>query len=113
MYSSFTEESIFKIRFFRTWYKLSISPFKHSIYFNRGLTKSHLEDYRGANADYTKSIEINPQYAEALFNRGLSNSSLVQKDSGCLDFSKASELGYSKAYDAIKDLCQYFFWDKL
>ena len=38
-------------------------------------------------------------------NRGLAKLGLGQKDSGCLDFSKAGELGYSEAYQSIKEYC--------
>jgi tetratricopeptide (TPR) repeat protein len=32
-------------------------------YFNRAIEKEKLEDYRGAIADYTKAIELNPNDA--------------------------------------------------
>jgi tetratricopeptide (TPR) repeat protein len=34
------------------------------------MLKSDLGDNKGAIADYTKAIEVNPQYAEAYYNRG-------------------------------------------
>jgi tetratricopeptide (TPR) repeat protein len=37
----------------------------------------NLGDKNGAIADYTKAIEINPQYAKAYYNRGI-----VKKDLG-------------------------------
>ena len=74
-------------------------------YNNRGLTKAELEDHRGAIADYNKSIELNPKDTSAYLNRGLVKLKLSDKNGGCLDFSKAGELGHSKAYDAIKTLC--------
>ncbi len=74
-------------------------------YFNRGNAKYELEDYRGAIADYSKAIEINPNDADAYGNRGIAMIKLGQKDSGCLDLSKAGELGYFDAYDVIKEYC--------
>ncbi|MDA9332749.1 tetratricopeptide repeat protein, partial [Saprospiraceae bacterium] len=59
----------------------------------------------GSIADYTKAIEIDPNYAKAYLNRGRSKLMLGQKDSGCLDLSKAGELGYGKAYEVIKEYC--------
>ena len=74
-------------------------------YFDLGVSKAKLKDYRGAIADYTKVIEIDPNYALAYLNRGYAKLFLGQKDSGCLDLSKAGELGDKKAYDAIKEYC--------
>jgi tetratricopeptide (TPR) repeat protein len=74
-------------------------------YNNRGISKHDLQDYRGAIADYSKAIELDPNDAGAYINRGVSKISLGQKDSGCLDFSKAGELGAERAYEAIKELC--------
>ena len=44
-------------------------------------------------------------YADLYYWRGKAELKLDQKDNGCLDLSKAGELGLSKAYDAIKHLC--------
>ena len=40
-------------------------------YNKMGVSKAKLEDYRGAIADYTKAIEIDPNYADAYLNIGL------------------------------------------
>ncbi len=74
-------------------------------YFEIGYEKFKQGDLKGAIQDYTKAIELNPQYAEVYHNRGLTKLYLGQKDSGCLDLSKAGELGYYEAYDAIKEYC--------
>lgn len=84
---------------------IEIDPDYARPYYNRGVSKAQLQDYRGALADFTTSIVIDPDYADAYYGRGLSKFTLDQKDSGCLDLSKAGELGYPKAYDAIKILC--------
>jgi hypothetical protein len=75
-------------------------------YVNIGVTNSDLADYRGAIANYTKTIELDLKFAMAYFNRVVAKLHLNQMDSGCLDLSKASELGFSQAYDAIRDLCK-------
>ena len=41
-------------------------------YVNRGISKYVLQDYQGAIADYSKAIELNPNYSEAYVNRGSS-----------------------------------------
>ncbi|MDB4162353.1 tetratricopeptide repeat protein [Saprospiraceae bacterium] len=68
--------------------------------------KGKAKDFRGAIADYTKAIEIRPNYINAYFDRGLAKLNLGQKDSGCLDLSKAGELGHEEAYNLIKDFCK-------
>jgi len=60
---------------------------------------------RGQIEDFNKVIEINPKFGEAYYNRGVAKLGLGQKDSGCLDLSKARELGFDKAYESIKKLC--------
>ncbi len=74
-------------------------------YFHRGHAKEKLQGYRGAIADYTKAIEINPRDAVAYAKRGPVKIELGQIDSGSLDLSKAGELGYHKAYDLIRKHC--------
>ena len=39
-------------------------------YFDRGYAKTELEDYEGAIDDYTKAIEIDPNYYNAYIRRG-------------------------------------------
>lgn len=74
-------------------------------YNDSGLAKFRLKDYRGAIADYSKAIELNPSFADAYFNRGITKISSGQKDKGCLDLSKAGELGDGEAYKAIRAPC--------
>ncbi len=44
-------------------------------------------------------------FADAYYGRGVAKLGLGWKESGCLDLSKAGELGYSKAYEAIRKYC--------
>ncbi len=61
-------------------------------HFYSGVEKANSGDYQGAIEDYNKAIELNPKYAEAFYNRG---------------FAKG-ELGYSKAYEAIRKYCHQY-----
>jgi len=82
----------------------AIKEFDKAIKLNPKLAEAYSNN-RGAIEDYNKAIEINPKLAEAYYNRGLAKLFLSKKDSGCLDLSKAGELGYSEAYEAIKEFC--------
>ena len=52
--------------------------------------------------DYTKAIELNPEFGEAYYNRGLVQIFMKNTRKGCLDLSKAGELGIENAYEALK-----------
>jgi len=84
---------------------IELNPKHSKAYYNRGLAKGELKDYRGAIQDFNKAIELNPNYAKAYYNRGIAKILLGQEDNGCLDLSKAGELGYAEAYEAIKESC--------
>ena len=56
--------------------------------------KFYNDDYYGAIADYTKAIELRPDYASAYYNRGAVKSSLGDDNGACQDGRKAQQLGY-------------------
>jgi tetratricopeptide (TPR) repeat protein len=60
-------------------------------YFYRALKKRD-KDYYGAISDYTKAIELNPNFAKAYYNRGLSKSYLKDYSRAISDYNKAIEL---------------------
>ena len=68
-------------------------------------TKVKKKDYLGAINDYSKAIELEPDFAEAYFNRGLTRIFLDDMEGGSLDLSKAGELGLTEAYNVIKRYC--------
>ena len=69
-------------------------------YNNLGVAKYDLGDYRGAIKDYTKAIDLNPDYATAYNNRGVAKSSLGDKEGAIKDYDKAIDLNpdYATAY---------------
>ena len=66
----------------------------------RAISKMNLKDYNGAIADYTKAIELNPNYALAYYNRGISKKDLEDNYGAIADYNKAIELdpNYTSAY---------------
>ena len=61
-------------------------------YFYRAYSKDNLKDYKGAVADYTKAIEINPNYAYAYYNRGIAKDELKDYKGAIADYTKAIEI---------------------
>src|SRR3546814_18556710 len=53
-------------------------PNDKNAYFKRGNAKINLEDHRGAIQDYTKAIEIDPNYAASFNNRSEEHTSELQ-----------------------------------
>ena len=74
-------------------------------YYNRGNAKTDLNDYYGSISDYTKAIEINPNYKSAFKNRGLSKKKIGDMKGACSDWRKASSLGYKKARAWVEEEC--------
>jgi tetratricopeptide (TPR) repeat protein len=66
-------------------------------YYNRGLSKNSLQDYKGAIADFTKAIEIKPEYALAYYERGLAKYFLQDYKGAIADNTKAIELEFEGA----------------
>ena len=70
---------------------------KSIAYYNRGNAKLKIKDYRGAIADYTGAIKLNPNDASAYKNRG--NAKLEIKDYGgsIADYTSAIKLNPNDA----------------
>ena len=80
-------------------------------YYNRALSKSKLEDHNGAIADYTKAIEIYPQYFDAIMNRSIAREILGDIKGACSDAKKIVSLGFTgikNNNDWIKNNCKMF-----
>ena len=82
-------------------YKTSNNPETAEEYFYNAYNKHSLKDYDGAIADYTKAIELNPNFENAYINRGIAKARLEDSYGAIADFSKAIELNPNNA-DAYK-----------
>ena len=79
-----------------------ISPDFAFTYYNKANILSTNKDFKSAIALYTKTIEIDKDFAEAYFNRGLLYLFIGEDSKGLNDLSKAGELGIIKAYNLIQ-----------
>ena len=61
-------------------------------YYTRGLTKKALGNHKGAIADYSKVIEIDPNNAAAYYSRGLAKKALGDYQGAKEDLSTAKRL---------------------
>ncbi len=70
-------------------------------YLDNGSAKYYQEDYIGAIADFTKAIELDPNYAMAYNNRGAAKDELKDYIGAIEDCNKAIELdpNYAMAYN--------------
>lgn len=63
-----------------------------SPYYNRGEDHKGREKFDDALADYTKAVELNPDYVNAYVSRGVTNSEMGEYDSAFANFDKAIEM---------------------
>ena len=74
-------------------------------YFYSGLDKARQNDYSGAIADYTKAIELNPNYATAYYNRSVAKEILGDLNGACDDAKKAINLGSNASIKWVAENC--------
>lgn len=60
-------------------------------YNEEGISKVYLRDYKGAIDDFTKAIEIKPDYS-AYINRGVAREKLQDYSGAIIDYTKAIEI---------------------
>ncbi len=85
---------------------MEIKPDCCNAYFNRGICKVNLENYKDALTDLNKAISIEPTNANAFFNRGIAKYNLNKKDEACIDLRRAKELGFNDPDDLYSKYCQ-------
>ncbi len=86
---------------------LKLEPTEEFVYYRRSVVKSALNDHAGAIKDLTTAINIYPA-GLYYYWRGIETLLATEtgKDQACLDFNKAKALGYTKAYEAINEVCK-------
>lgn len=62
---------------------------RYRLYSNRGLTKEHLHNFKGALADYNHTLNLNPKYAIGYCNRGGIKYNLKHYIEAIPDFKRA------------------------
>ena len=70
-------------------------------HYRRAQTWDNQKDYDKAIADYSKAIELDPQFVEAYNNRGIDREKQKDYEKAIADYSKAIDLspGYAAAYN--------------
>ncbi|MBI2967799.1 MAG: tetratricopeptide repeat protein [Bacteroidetes bacterium] len=76
------------------------------VYFNRGNAKFGLKDYKGAIADYDKTISLNNEYSTAYYQRALVRFAMGENLAGCEDMKMAKKYNCPGANDEFKKNCK-------
>ena len=74
-------------------------------YFNNAIEKITNQDYYGAIADYTKAIEIDPDFDYAYGSRANAKRALGDSNGYCADMKEAARLGNDDAVKWVADRC--------
>ena len=69
------------------------------------LIKALWKDYYGAIADYTKAIELDPDYANTCATREIAKENLGDLNGGCADWRKVASLGLASLAQCVRDQC--------
>ncbi len=75
-------------------------------YYESGYAKHNSGDFQSAISDFSKSIELNPNYSDAYNFRGMSKYKSGDKSGACSDWKRAVELGNSGASEMAQRYCQ-------
>ena len=65
----------------------------------RGDAKMKHLDFSGAIEDYSKFIELKPNYPDVYYHRGSAKSKLGDHAGAMMDFNKGDDLGYNAEKD--------------
>jgi tetratricopeptide (TPR) repeat protein len=76
-------------------FAIQLEPGSNELFFLRGFAKFNLDDYLGAEHDYTRSIELSPTIADVFHYRAIVRSQMEDYKGAFEDYSKAIELNPS------------------
>lgn len=70
----------------------SVNSKEAETYYNNGIAKYDLKNYKEAILDYDMVIELNPEFALAYYNRGSARHNIKNYIGAVLDYNKAIKL---------------------
>ena len=78
-------------------------------YYKSGVEKGQQRDFKGAIADFSKVIELSPNYAVAYNERGLAEGALVKKGDDSDSFLASALADYNKAIEINPDFAPAYY----
>lgn len=84
---------------------VSLNADRPAYYYYRGRAAARLNDHEAAAADFRRVTDAYPRHISAVVQRGLSEIASGDLDAGCLTLSRAGDLGYARAFELIRALC--------
>ena len=78
-------------------------------FYKRGLNKAKRKDWKGAIADYTQALRINPNDSSIYFSRALARQSIRDCQGAISDFTQAIKFGFIDVLTA----CNYLIRDSV
>lgn len=81
-------------------------PEDRSGYYNRGLCKSNLENYKGAISDFNIAIRLSPNEGVIYYDRAVAYFNSGDKANACEDLKKSQQLGVPVDKHMTKAACK-------
>lgn len=78
----------------------------HLAYYNRGVCKMTLKNFKGALADFSTAIKHYSDDADYFYNKGYVELELGMRSEACTDFNISFNKGASDAKAIIDQICQ-------
>lgn len=75
-------------------------------YYESGYQKHNSGDFQNAISDFSKCLELNPNYADAYNFRGMAKYKSGNISGACSDWNRASELGNASAGEMAQRYCR-------